>query len=181
MPQTSPLLVLAPRPWRTLPTSSARRHGDNQGEGRATISMRSAGRVKGRRSPTEARPRRRRLWRPAALVEVSIGSSTRIEASHGLHISDHQTSLYMSLPTDTVEVATTKPGFSTATGYRIEGGPRLPSPKQTPRTTSAGPAGGEVSADAAGPPAFRAVAVLDEPRRRHPDLNPHVRGRLKCG
>ena len=52
----------------------------------------------------------------------------------GLHITDHQMRLYMSnrLTHDTT-VAAAKAGFSTATGYRIEEDPRLPSQKKAPR------------------------------------------------
>ena len=52
----------------------------------------------------------------------------------GLHISDHQMRLFMSFrQTHTTAVAAAKAGFSTATGYRIESDPRLPSQKKTPR------------------------------------------------
>jgi hypothetical protein len=48
---------------------------------------------------------------------VSICSSTRIDNLPGLHISDHQTRLYMSYrQTLSVEAAAAKAGFSTATG-----------------------------------------------------------------
>jgi hypothetical protein len=54
----------------------------------------------------------------------------------GRHITDHQMRLYMSIRTTlptTVPVAAAKAGFSTATAYRIEGDPRLPSQKEKPR------------------------------------------------
>ena len=52
----------------------------------------------------------------------------------GLHITDHQMRLYMSSrQTHDVTVAAAKAGFSTATGYRIENNPRLPSQKKAPR------------------------------------------------
>ena len=52
----------------------------------------------------------------------------------GLHINDHQTRLFMSFrQTHTTAVAAAKAGFSTATGYRIENDPRLPSQKKAPR------------------------------------------------
>ena len=52
----------------------------------------------------------------------------------GLHINDCQMRLYMrSRHTDTPVAAAAKSGFSTATAYRIEADPRLPSQKKTPR------------------------------------------------
>jgi hypothetical protein len=49
----------------------------------------------------------------------------------GLHITDHQMRLYMSYrQTHEAAVAAAKSGFSTATGYRIEDDPRLPSQKR---------------------------------------------------
>src|SRR6267142_1833871 len=52
----------------------------------------------------------------------------------GLHITDHQMRLYMSSrQTHDAAVAAAKAGFSTATGYRIENDPRLPSQKKAPR------------------------------------------------
>ena len=52
----------------------------------------------------------------------------------GLHITDHQMRLYMSYrQTHDAAVAAAKAGFSTATGYRIEDDPRLPSQKKAPR------------------------------------------------
>ena len=52
----------------------------------------------------------------------------------GLHINDRQMRLYMrSRHTDTPAIAAAKAGFSTATAYRIEADPRLPSQKKAPR------------------------------------------------
>ena len=52
----------------------------------------------------------------------------------GLHITDHQMRLYMSSrSTHDTTVSAAKAGFSTATGYRIEEDPRLPSQKKAPR------------------------------------------------
>ena len=52
----------------------------------------------------------------------------------GLHITDHQMRLYMSSrQTHAAAVSAAKAGFSTATGYRIEDDPRLPSRKKAPR------------------------------------------------
>lgn len=52
----------------------------------------------------------------------------------GLHITDHQMRLYMSFrSTHDVPIAASKAGFSTASGYRVEADPRLPSQKKEPR------------------------------------------------
>ena len=52
----------------------------------------------------------------------------------GLHINDRQMRLYIrSRHTDTPATAAAKAGFSTATAYRIEADPRLPSQKKAPR------------------------------------------------
>jgi len=82
------------------------------------------------------------------------------------------------------EAAAAKVGFSTATGYRIEVDPRLPSQKKAPR--------GRRRPDPLAPhwdvdivpilkaaPGIRVIAVLDELRRRHVDLNPNIRRTLE--
>ena len=52
----------------------------------------------------------------------------------GRHITDQQMRLYMSLrQTEPAVIAAAKAGFSTATAYRIEHDPRLPSQKKAPR------------------------------------------------
>jgi hypothetical protein len=52
----------------------------------------------------------------------------------GRHITDCQTRLYMkSRQSNVPAIAAAKAGFSTATGYRIEADPRLPSQKKSPR------------------------------------------------
>ena len=57
----------------------------------------------------------------------------------GLHITDHQMRLYMSFrQTHDTAVAAAKASFSTATGYRIENDPRLPSRKRR-RADAGGP------------------------------------------
>ena len=48
----------------------------------------------------------------------------------GRHITDHQMELYMThRKRDRPALAAARAGFSTATGYRIEAGARLPSEK----------------------------------------------------
>jgi len=103
----------------------------------------------------------------------------------GLHITDHQMRLYMSYrQTRSPEAAAAKAGFSTASGYRIESDPRLPSQKKAPR--------GRRRPDPLAPywdaeivpilkaaPGIRAIGVLGELRRRHPDLGPGIRRTLE--
>jgi hypothetical protein len=103
----------------------------------------------------------------------------------GLHITDHQMRLYMSYrQTRSPEAAAAKAGFSTASGYRIESDPRLPSQKKQPR--------GRRRPDPLAPywdaeivpilkaaPGIRAIGVLGELRRRHPDLAPGIRRTLE--
>ena len=86
--------------------------------------------------------------------------------------------------TDTPAAAAAKAGFSTATAYRIEADPRLPSQKKQPR--------GRRRPDPLSPvwdreivpmleaaPGIRAVAVFEEIIRRHPELEPGVRRTLE--
>lgn len=83
------------------------------------------------------------------------------------------------------EAAAAKAGFSKASAYRIEGDDlRLPSQKKAPR--------GRRRSDPLDPywdaeilpilkaaPGIRVIGVLDELRRRHPDLNPNIRRTLE--
>ena len=82
------------------------------------------------------------------------------------------------------EAAAAKAGFSTASAYRIEHDPRLPSQKKAPR--------GRRRPDPLAPywdaeivpilkaaPGIRAIGVLGELRRRHPDLGPSFRAYLE--
>ena len=82
------------------------------------------------------------------------------------------------------EAAAAKAGFSTASAYRIEHDPRLPSQKKAPR--------GRRRPDPLAPywdaeivpilkaaPGIRAIGVLGELRRRHPDLGPGIRRTLE--
>jgi hypothetical protein len=83
-----------------------------------------------------------------------------------------------------VPAAAAKAGFSTATGYRIEADPRLPSQKRAPRSRRRPDPLAEIWEAEIVPtlkaaPGIRAVAVLEEMRRRHPDLNPNVRRTLE--
>jgi hypothetical protein len=93
--------------------------------------------------------------------------------------------LYMSSRlTLSAEAAAAKAGFSTATAYRIEDDPRLPSQKKEPRGRRrpdplAPYWDGEIVPILKAAPGIRVIGVLDELRRRHPDLNPNVRRTLE--
>jgi hypothetical protein len=81
-------------------------------------------------------------------------------------------------------VAAAKSGFSRATGYRIEDDPRLPSHKKAPRGRRrpdplAEVWDGEIVPILKSAPGIRAIAVLDEIRRRHPEINAGIRRTLE--
>jgi hypothetical protein len=81
-------------------------------------------------------------------------------------------------------IAAAKAGFSTATGYRIESDPRLPSQKKAPRGRRrpdplADIWDAEIVPILKAAPGIRAIAVFDEIRRRHPELNPNIRRTLE--
>jgi hypothetical protein len=93
--------------------------------------------------------------------------------------------LFMSFrKTHTVAVAAAKAGFSTATGYRIESDPRLPSWKKAPRgRRRPDPLEGiwerEIVPMLEAAPDLRPVAIFEELLRRHPELAPGVRRTLE--
>jgi hypothetical protein len=93
--------------------------------------------------------------------------------------------LYMSYrQTLSPEAAAAKAGFSTATAYRIEDDPRLPSQRKEPRgRRRPDPLApyweGEVVPMLKAAPGIRAIGVLAELRRRHPGLNPNIRRTLE--
>src|ERR1700674_4185940 len=81
-------------------------------------------------------------------------------------------------------VAAAKSGFSRATGYRIEDDPRLPSHKKAPRGRGrpdplAEVWDGEIVPILKSAPGIRAIAVLDEIRRRHPQISAGIRRTLE--
>jgi hypothetical protein len=83
-----------------------------------------------------------------------------------------------------VTAATAKAGFSPASGYRIEADPRLPSQRTTPRGRRRSDPlidiwESEVVPILKSAPGIRAIAVLEELRRRHLDLNPNIRRTLE--
>ncbi len=103
----------------------------------------------------------------------------------GLHITDHQMRLYMSYrQTHDTAVAAAKAGFSTATGYRIENDRRLPSQKKAPRGRRRPDPlvdvwDSEIVPILKATPGIRAIAVLEEMRRRHPEIGPGIRRTLE--
>jgi len=86
--------------------------------------------------------------------------------------------------TDTTPVAAAKAGFSTATGYRLEGDPQLPSLRRAPRDRRrpdplAGIFDAEVVPMPEAAPGLRPVAVPGEVLRRHPELGEGIRRTLE--
>jgi len=86
--------------------------------------------------------------------------------------------------TNAPAIAAAKAGFSTATAYRIEVDPRLPSQKNESRGRRrpdplAGVWDGEIEPMLAAAPGVRAVAIFEEICRRHPDLATGVRRTLE--
>ena len=76
-------------------------------------------------------------------------------------------------------------GFSRATGYRIEDDPRLPSQKKAPRGRRrpdplADVWDGEIVPILKSAPGIRAIAVLEEIRRRHPWSIPMMIPAARC-
>lgn len=86
--------------------------------------------------------------------------------------------------TNSIAVAAAKASFSTATGYRIEQDPRLPSQKQQPRSRRR-PDPLENIFDAEivpllkSAPGIRSVAIFEETLRRHPELGEGIRRTLE--
>lgn len=81
---------------------------------------------------------------------------------------------------DAVAVAAAKAGFSTATGYRLSEDTRLPSQKIAPRGRRrpdplADIFDAEIVPLLKASPGLRAIAIFEEMRLRHPELEPGVR------
>jgi transposase InsO family protein len=81
-------------------------------------------------------------------------------------------------------IAAAKAGFSTATAYRIEADPRLPSQKKKPRGRRrpdplAGVWDSEIMPMLEAAPGIRAVAVFEEICRRDPAISPGIRRTLE--
>jgi len=86
--------------------------------------------------------------------------------------------------TSDAAIAAAKAGFSTATGYRIEADPHLPSQKTAPRGRRRPDPlidiwESEVLPILTATPGIRAIAVVEEIRRRHPEINPNIRRTLE--
>jgi hypothetical protein len=86
--------------------------------------------------------------------------------------------------TETPIVAAAKAGFSTSTAYRFEQDRRLPSHKQAPRGRRrpdplAGVWEGEVVPLLKSAAALRPIAILEEIRRRHPEIGRGIRRTLE--
>ena len=83
-----------------------------------------------------------------------------------------------------VEAAAAKAGFSTASGYWTEADPRLPSAKTEPRGRRRPDPlepywDAEVAPILKAAPGVRVIGVLEELRRRYPNLNPNIRRTLE--
>src|SRR3954467_12006216 len=81
-------------------------------------------------------------------------------------------------------IAAAKAGFSAATAYRIEQDPRLPSQKKAPRVGRrrdplAAVWSSEVVPLLQSTPGLRSIAIFDEMRRRHPEIDPGIRRTLE--
>ena len=81
-------------------------------------------------------------------------------------------------------VAAAKASISTASAYRIEDDPRLPSQKKVPRGRRrpdplAGVWDTEILPILKAAPGIRAIAVVEEIRRRHPEISPGIRRTLE--
>ena len=103
----------------------------------------------------------------------------------GRHVTDRQMRLFMQFrKSNPATVAAAKAGFSTATAYRRESDPRLPSQKKTPRTRRRPDPLESVWDEEVVPmlkaaPGVRPIGVLEELRRRHPELGAGVRRTLE--
>jgi len=86
--------------------------------------------------------------------------------------------------TNSVAVAAAKAGFSTATGYRIETTPRLPSQKVKPRGRRRPDPLEHIFETEVVPllkaaPGIRSIAIFEEMLRRHPELGAGIRRTLE--
>lgn len=99
----------------------------------------------------------------------------------GRQITDRQMRLFMKFrQTDTTPIAAAKAGFSTASGYRIEADPRLPSFKRPVRTRRRPDPledlfDAEIRPMLEAAPHLRPIAIFEEMVRRHPDLGSGIR------
>src|SRR5208283_1422047 len=109
----------------------------------------------------------------------------RTDVLPGRHVTDRQMRLFMNLRRNhSPAIAGAKAGFSTATGYRFETDPRLPSQKKTRRERRRADPFADVWDNEAVPmlkaaPGLRPIAVFEELCRRHPDLGAGTRRTLE--
>jgi hypothetical protein len=93
--------------------------------------------------------------------------------------------LYMTLRrTQPVPIAAARAGFSTATAYRIEGDPRPPAARTTPRGRRrpdplAAIWDSEIVPLLQSAPGLRPIAIFEEVRRHHPELGVGIRRTLE--
>src|SRR5207249_852306 len=116
------------------------------------------------------------------LKHLFLSRKRRDQHLPGRHITDCQTRLYMkSRRSNVPAIAAAKAGFSTASAYRIEADPRLPSQKKTPRgRRRPDPLAGVWDSEIVPMlEAARAVAIFEEICRRAPSLAPGVRRTLE--
>ena len=103
----------------------------------------------------------------------------------GRHVTDHQMRLYMKFrQTNTTGVAAARASIGTATAYRIDKDPRLPSQKQSPRERRRPDPLADIFNAKAVPmlkaaPGIRCVAIFEEVIRRHPELGDGIRRTLE--
>ena len=95
----------------------------------------------------------------------------------GVHITRYRRTL-------SSETAAPKAGFSTPSAYRIEADPRLTSARKEPRGRRrpdplAPYWDAEVVPILKAAPGIRVIGMLQELRRRHPDLNRNIRRTLE--
>ena len=103
----------------------------------------------------------------------------------GRHLTDHQMRLYMNFrQTETTAVAAAKASISSATAYRLEKDPRLPSAREASRERRRpDPLAGIFEKDVVpillAAPGLRPIAVFEEMVRRHPELDAGIRRTLE--
>ncbi len=109
----------------------------------------------------------------------------RTDSLPGRLVTDRQMRLFMQFrKTDRAAVAAAKAGFSPVTAYRLEHDPRLPSQKKAPRARRRPDPlesvwDSEVVPMLKAAPGLRPIGVLEELRRRHPELGSSVRRTLE--
>ena len=178
--RTLRLLRLARLPtWRGLPRDNQDENADGGGSkgGRSPTVEPPPSAARGFQGPLAVGSGRRKL--------INSSTSGGIDGVPGVHITDRQMRLYMSYRKRlSVEAAAAKAGFSTASGYRTEADPRLPSARSEPRGRRRPDPlepywDAEVAPILKAAPGVRVIGVLEELRRRHPDLNPNIRRTLE--